>query len=77
MRAIVFVRKTYRAEKNRVFSEKKKNLRQFRGTAFVMKRAVRQGFETENNITRLSRAILNLRLHSFILTFRCGAAYQP
>ena len=105
---------------------KKKNLRQFRGTKFVMKnhiifpknrfwdgwkkllkntkissffdsfflkevifaeikeltsprqkRAVRQGFETENNITRPSRAISNLRIHSFILTFRCGAAYQP
>ena len=35
------------------------------------------GFETENDITRLSRAISNLRIHSFILTFWFGAAYQP
>ena len=41
------------------------------------KRAIRQGFEMENNITRLSREISIFLIHSFILTFRPGAAYQP
>ena len=69
-------------QKSQFFWKKKKKFTFLRGTKFVpplppAEKGFRQGFETENDITRPSRAISNLRIHSFILTFRCGAAYQP
>ena len=64
-----------------IFLEKKKNLRSSEVPNLSplppAEKGFRQGFETENDITRPSREISDFWNHSFVLTFRCGAAYQP